>query len=184
MKDFEKYRPLASWLAHNPHGIHGIGHVARVFDMGARDREAAAGKGDTLDLEAVHWAAVVHDVGRLSDGIDRGHGSRSAEWVAGNQSSLPISFSADLLQKVLTCCRWHEIGDQEMPTMAQEIMCLKDADGLGRVRINDLNPAFLRSDPARLLAADVWDLYQASKSAEDPWENVLHVAADKGYFSR
>jgi hypothetical protein len=60
--------------------------------------------------------------------------------------------------------------------MTPELMCIKDADGLDRVRINDLNPSFLRTETARLLVAQAWDLYRATESADDPWKAVLEVA--------
>lgn len=133
--------------------------------------------GASLDLEAVRWAAVLHDVGRLSDGADRGHGSRSADWVMIHQHMLPVSLPDDTLQRVLACCRWHEITDQEIPVMTPELLCIKDADGLDRVRINDLNPAFLRTGPARSLVARAWELYRASDGGKDPWETVLEAAS-------
>ena len=61
--------------------------------------------------------------------------------------------------------------------MTPELMCIKDADGLDRVRINDLNPSFLRTETARLLVAQAWDLYRATESADDPWEAVLEAAS-------
>jgi hypothetical protein len=60
--------------------------------------------------------------------------------------------------------------------MTAELMCIKDADGLDRVRINDLNRDFLRTEPARLLVAHAWDLFRATESADDPWEAVLEAA--------
>lgn len=180
MDHLDTYRPQPSWFAHNPYGIHGIGHAARVLvwaDLIARRLRAC---GISLDLEAVRWAAVLHDVGRLSDGIDRGHGSRSAIWVKNNRGDLPIAPSGDTIERVLTCCQWHEIGDGEIPAMTPELMCIKDADGLDRVRINDLNPAYLRSDPARLLVEDAWALFYATRSAEDPWVACIPYASGNG----
>jgi hypothetical protein len=188
MNHLDAYRPQPSWFTHKPHGIHGIGHAARVLvwaDLIARRLQACD---ISLDLEAVRWAAVLHDVGRLSDGIDRGHGSRSATWVKNNRGSLPIvppgdcvSLSGDdTIERVLTCCQWHEIGDGEIPAMTPELMCIKDADGLDRVRINDLNPAYLRSGPARLLVEDARALFCATRSAGDPWVTCIQYASGNG----
>jgi uncharacterized protein len=130
IKRLDAYRPTPSWFAHKPHGIHGIGHAARVLiwaDAIGRQLQAAD---RFFDLEAVRWAAVLHDVGRLSDGIDRGHGSRSAEWVATHRQVLPVELSHNTLERVLSCCRWHEITDGEIPVMTPELVCIKDADGL------------------------------------------------------
>jgi hypothetical protein len=195
MDHLDAYRPQPSWFAHNPYGIHGIGHAARVLvwaDLIGRRLQACD---ISLDLEAVRWAAVLHDVGRLSDGIDRGHGSRSATWVKDNRGSLltaapsgdsavlsdeRVALSNDTIERILTCCQWHEISDGEIPAMTPELTCIKDADGLDRVRINDLNPAYLRSDPAHLLVTDAWDLLYATRSAEDPWKACISHAFGNG----
>jgi uncharacterized protein len=133
--------------------------------------------GIPLSLEAVRWAAVLHDVGRLSDGWDSGHGARSADWVVKNRDALPFALPDDLFERVLLCRRWHETSDRDISVMTTELMCIKDADGLDRVRINDLNPSFLRTEIARTLAAQAWDLYRATESADDPWEAVLQAAS-------
>jgi hypothetical protein len=176
MDDLIKYRPSPSWFAHSPYGIHGIGHAARVLVWANLIGQQLRTSGVDLSLEAVRWAAVLHDVARLSDGWDKGHGARSADWVAENRKSLPFTLPDDLFERALLCCRWHEITDQDIPVLTPELISMKDADGLDRVRINDLNPDYLRSEPARLLVAQAWDLYRATESARDPWEAVLKAA--------
>ena len=174
MNDLTTYRPSPSWFPHNPYGIHGIGDAARVLvwsDLVCGQFQA----GDIpLTIEAVRWAAVLHDVGRLSDGWDTGHGARSADWVAKNRGTLPFTLPDNLFERVLLCCRSHETSDQDIPVMTPELMCIKDADGLDRVRINDLNPSFLRTETARTLVSQAWDLYRATELADDPWEAVLN----------
>ena len=176
MNDLTKYRPSPSWFAHNPHGIHGIGHAARVLVWADSIGRQLQAEGILLSLEAVRWTAVLHDAGRLSDGWDTGHGARSADWVLQNRDNLPFTLPDDLFERVLLCCRSHETSDQDISVMTPELMCIKDADGLDRVRINDLNPSFLRTETARLLVAQAWDLYRATESADDPWKAVLEVA--------
>jgi hypothetical protein len=177
MNDPNRYRPDPSWFSHNPYGIHGMGHAARVLKWANLIGQKMQAGGTPLSIEAVRWAAVLHDVARLSDGWDRGHGERSADWVGKNRENLPFTLPDDQFERVLLCCKWHEITDRDIPMMTPELMCLKDADGLDRVRIDDLNPAFLRSDPARLLVDQAWDLYRATKLAEDPWKAVHEAAA-------
>jgi hypothetical protein len=178
-EDVSIYRPSPSWFAHNPYGIHGIGHAARVFVwanwLGRQSQEL-------LDLEALRWAVVLHDVGRLSDGWDKGHGTRSADWIAEHQEKLPLALADEVIERVLHCCRWHETRDEDVPLMTPELKCVKDADGLDRVRIDDLNPDFLRSQPARLLVAPAWKLYHDTQSADDPWEAAMNAAAKEGYL--
>jgi hypothetical protein len=176
MNDLNTYRPSPSWFAHNPYGIHGIGHAARVLVWANLIGQQVRANGIPLSLEVVRWAAVLHDVGRLSDGWDKGHGARSADWVVKNRDNLPFTLPDDLFDRVLLCCRWHEITDQDIPTMTAELICIKDADGLDRVRINDLNPDYLRSEAARLLVAQAWSLYRATELTDNPWEAALKAA--------
>ena len=62
-----------------------------------------------------------------------------------------------------------------------ELKCLKDADGLDRVRINDLEPDLLRTEAARLLVDQAWDLYRLTRSAKDPWAAVRQAAENRGW---
>lgn len=182
LNNLDKYRPLPEWFAHNPYGIHGIGHVARVFVWANIIGRQLLEKGTSLNLEAIHWASALHDVGRHSDGIDKGHGARSADWVAEHRDMLPAAISDDTLNAIVYCCLWHDTADRNIPIMTPELICLKDADGLDRVRINDLNPDLLRSEPARLLVLDAWDLYHASEGAADAWDTVMKCADRKGHL--
>jgi uncharacterized protein len=180
MRCFDMYRPDPSWFVHKPYGIHGMGHAARVFVWADRIGRRLQESGAILDMEAVRWAAALHDVGRLSDGIDRGHGSRSAAWIADNRRVLPAAISDQTIARILHCCQWHEIGDREIQLMTPELVCIKDADGLDRVRIDDLNPEYLRSSPARLLVAEAWTLFRATAQESDPWNAVFRNAPENG----
>jgi hypothetical protein len=178
----EVYEPAHLWFAHNPFGIHGISHAARVFVwanvIGVRLRE----RGEDLNLEALRWAAILHDVGRLSDGWDTGHGARSAEWTTSHRNSLPVTFPDEFADIVRYCCTWHETSDTAIPVMTAELKCLKDADGLDRVRIDDLNPGYLRSEPARTLVDHAWGLYRVTMSGDRSWGTVMKAARDGGYL--
>jgi uncharacterized protein len=180
MKDLDKYRPLPDWFAHNPYGIHGIGHAARVFVWANLIGTQLLVSGNSLSIEAIRWAAVLHDVGRLSDGIDKGHGTGSADWIAGHRYILPVVLPDGVVDQVLYCCRWHDTADQSIPVMTPELMCLKDADALDRVRIHDLNPGLLRSEPAKLLVVDAWVVYWATEQSADSWRAALEFTARRG----
>jgi hypothetical protein len=182
LKHIDKYRPLPDWFAYNPYGIHGVGHAARVFVWSNMIAARLLANGDFLNIDAIRWAAVLHDVGRLSDGIDKGHGARSADWVARHRDVLPDDLSDSVIDRILYCCRWHDTSDQMIPAMEPELMCIKDADGLDRVRINDLNPALLRSEPARLLVVDAWVLYWTTEQSVDSWGMALKFAGRRGYL--
>jgi HD superfamily phosphodiesterase len=182
MNDFDEYRPSPLWFVHKPCGIHGVSHATRTFVWANAIGTCLQRNGETLNLEAVRWAAVLHDVGRLSDGWDRGHGTRSAEWIVSHRESLPDGFPDEVTEIIAYCCRWHEISDGAIPLMTLELMCIKDADGLDRVRINDLNPGYLRSEPARILVDRAWELYRETVSGPGSWDAVMKVAQEKEYI--
>jgi uncharacterized protein len=145
----------------NPHGIHGVAHAARVLvwtDVLARQLAAPG----ALRGEELRWAAALHDVGRENEGIDPGHGERSAAWALANltrerpeTAALDVDFIAEL-------CRWHESHREEVPRMTLELVILKDADALDRARIGDLDPSRLRLTKALRLVDDARALERAT----------------------
>ena len=66
--------------------------------------------------------------------------------------------------------------------MTPELICLKDADGLDRVRISDLDPNLLRTEFAKGLVDQAWDLYRLTTSIGDCWEIALKTAEEWGYL--
>jgi len=65
------------------HGTHGIGHWARVLENGLRLAEATSAK-----VEAVQLCAILHDAGRVSEGVDDDHGERGAKFALELRGSL------------------------------------------------------------------------------------------------
>lgn len=176
----DRYRPRREWFAHAPDGIHGIAHVARVLVWAEWLADALEAVGEGVDREVVRCAAVVHDVARVDDGRDPDHGRRAAARVAGHTRLLPVALTAAQVEAVRYCCEWHVPSDAECPVMTAELRCLKDADGLDRVRIYDLNPKYLRTEPARRLVARAQELLEQSEGREGreggPWERVRAAA--------
>jgi HD domain len=172
------YRPLPTWFAHNPNGIHGIGHVTRVLVWADQLARVMISRGVDVDIEAVRWAAVVHDVGRLDDGIDAQHGVRSGQWIAAHRQVIPVAIPEQQLRTIQHCCVWHVPPDRKIPHLTNELRCLKDADGLDRVRLGDLDAAYLRSDHACSLQDAAQQLYEAARAegTDDPWWNVREAA--------
>ena len=70
-------------------------------------------------------------------GATRSTGSAAARWVLANRGLLPLPLSDTQLEAVAYCCRWHVPPDASAPGMTPELVCLKDADALDRVRIFD-----------------------------------------------
>lgn len=172
-----KYEPKQEWLKHDSYW-HGVGHMTRVFIL----QELICNQLDEeLDRDAIRWAASVHDVGRIDDGIDLDHGRRSAEWMKDNQ---PSFISPETLDTATYIVHWHVDEDSDIPVMTNEMKVLKDADGLDRVRLGDLDETYLRTRPARQLietAQALYDMSQPTKSNErDSFKSVLEAATQIG----
>jgi uncharacterized protein len=178
----DRYRPRPEWFAHNPYGIHGIAHATRVLVWTEQVAGWMDDHGRPVDLAVVRCAAVTHDVGRHDDGRDPEHGRRSARWVREHRDALPEALDDRQLDALAYCCAWHVPPDDQAPAPTNELVCLKDADGLDRVRIFDLDPRQLRTERARELTEDARRLYGASRRAGDgdPWEQVRAAAVAQG----
>jgi len=151
---------------HNPGGIHGPSHTVRVLihaqsiaeelELGAREREA------------VLLAALWHDIGRVHDGLDRHHGARSTGKVLG--LGLHEPFDDELIRTVFFAMEYHSIRDKWAEDAAiytpdsawslQTLWVLKDADGLDRVRLGDLDSGQLRHECAKGMVDDAWMLLE------------------------
>lgn len=145
-------------------GIHGLGHTRRVLIHGL---ELA----DTLGLceqerEAVRLAALWHDIGRTNDRVDYYHGAKSAGKAVG--LGLHEHAPPEIHEIALFAVTHHsgaeehaEIGARWMPDSAATLRvfrALKDADGLDRVRLGDLDPSYLRFAESKTRIARAWEL--------------------------
>lgn len=131
----------------------------------------------------VRWAAATHDVGRIDDGIDLEHGTRSAKWIKNNLSD---QMSPELLDKVTYIVHWHVPPDAEAPVMTIELKVLKDADALDRVRLGDLDISYLRTDVATGLVDLAEDLYQIylDNKVDEAFDAVFGAALALGVVER
>ena len=156
-----RYLPKEEWFRFNPRGIHGAPHTTRVLVWAATIAEAL-GRQDAIRRDELLWAASVHDVGRVDDGIDAGHGTRSAGWVRERLAverpetgTLDIGLIAEL-------CTWHEVQDAQIERLSLELVILKDADALDRCRIFDLDPSRLRLTKTKPLVEEAERLERAT----------------------
>jgi hypothetical protein len=170
--ELDAYRPDPSWYLHAPGGIHGVGHAARVLlwanHLARRDLAA----GLVIDLEAVRWAAVLHDVRRQDDGRDAAHGTRAAAWIRLHARTILPALTTEQVARVAFAVEWHVPDDHAAPWLSPELRALKDADGLDRVRLGDLDVRYLRTDAARARVRDAALLYRRSSDdgrGSDPW---------------
>lgn len=146
--------------------IHGQDHIERViffthilafhYDL------------DKKDTDVLRNAASLHDTKRVNDGWDTEHGHRAAV------ESIGYSYAdkADdrVLQAVIAA---HAAEDEFMDETLREFInedddfertkrlakFFKDSDGLDRVRINHLDPAYLRNDFSKDLVDLAYELY-------------------------
>lgn len=143
-----------NWEALYQSPIHGPGHIERVMLHGAFcAMEEPLGLEDTaLLLECCAY----HDVGRINDQLDNEHGCRSARELArltgrsGEELTMMMAavdaHSRPELELEATLRRYHPADYRRCLTLAQ---LLKDADGLDRVRIWDLDVRHLRREGSR-----------------------------------
>ena len=91
----------------------------------------------------------------------------------------------ELLDTVTYIVHWHVPPDHEAPVMTTELQVLKDADGLDRVRLGDLDPTFLRTDVAPELIDIAQDLYDSylENNTDDDFKSVVQAATASGVVS-
>ena len=172
-----------NWDALYQSPIHGPGHIERTMLHGAFcAMEEPLGMEDAaLLLECCAY----HDVGRVHDSLDYAHGHRSAQaldrltgrsgeeltmmMAAVDAHSRPDAQLEDTLRR-------HQPADWDRTlTLAQ---LLKDADGLDRVRIWDLDVRYLRRAASRQredFAEYLFQVYQAEThgSTTPPFDQAL-----------
>ncbi|MPM87302.1 hypothetical protein SDC9_134398 [bioreactor metagenome] len=153
--------------------IHGEDHIERTMLMAAllAWRETVSQENTQLLL----LAASYHDVGRVDDSYDTEHGPRAITKLGelaglGGQELLLLQCAVaahsrpdSMMEATLT-----GIAPKDMSRALALSRLLKDADGLDRVRIRDLNPNFLRHRSARALSGFseyVFELYFQRKAA-------------------
>ena len=151
-----------------PSSIHGVRHARRVLlhtlllcqlcRLPEPDRQLLVG------------AALFHDIGRENDGLCFRHGRRSAAKMAALQLA-PTEPAAFAIQQFIVT--YHCIDDRQAaadlpglpavpPERAWRLFCvLKDADGLDRVRIGDLDASYLRNPEAGSLTELAWELLES-----------------------
>ncbi|MCD8147610.1 MAG: HD domain-containing protein [Clostridiales bacterium] len=144
--------------------IHGPGHIYRTLCHGAFC--AMEEPLSPADTRLLLLACAYHDIGRENDSRDELHGWRAAQrlqavtGLAGEDLKLVQAVvdahSRDEADLRPTVEGYHLANLQRGLTLAA---LLKDADGLDRVRIWDLDPAYLRREASRQRVAFAKELY-------------------------
>jgi hypothetical protein len=132
--------------------IHGQAHVARVMVHAFRLLAATGWTGASPRL----WAAVyLHDIARTHDGLCYRHGGdamRKLEMLPEVQALFAQGGVADADYEQIRTAVVHHCLPRELDRAHPHwrlTSLLKDADGLDRVRLGDLDPRYLRHPQAR-----------------------------------
>ena len=175
---FNVYRPSYDWYQGNVFGDHGISHAARVLYWANCIGRFMQKSGESVDLDVVRWSAVLHDIRRKTDGHDPEHGERAANWIMSRPFAGIRELSSEKLKMIAYCCEWHVPHDFQAPYTSPELICLKDADSLDRVRFGTLKLGYLRTSYARQLVLKSRILAEVTTIEDqvDPWINVVIAA--------
>lgn len=178
-RTFDPYvYPLEPWWFLRPESIHGLTHTRRVLVHAAALAEPASLT--STEFEALVHAVAWHDIGRTHDGVEPEHGRNSVARV--RTLDLARDLPPEVLGPALFAMEWHSVDDALAVRAAEAsgaseatgpahtaqapgadpahdprlrvLWTLKDADGLDRVRIYDLDVTRLRSAAARAREAE------------------------------
>lgn len=142
-------------LFKRPQGIHGIRHARRVlFHTLVLCKLCSI---DEQDQSLLVSAALFHDIGRDNDGLCYTHGKLSVEKMLALNLVAENRGLSDRLKFIIS---YHCIDDDQSWSALQKqtgfdrektwklFSVFKDADGLDRVRIKDLDTRYLRNPEA------------------------------------
>jgi hypothetical protein len=159
-------RIKTAWF-HNPEGIHALSHTKRVLLLSLII--GCLEKYGQEDVHVLGLASIYHDIGRTNDGYDPDHGIASYNKVTNEQ--LPVLIDGEEQEILRFLIQNHAIPDQSaykkfdrygiknIDRTIRLYNAFKDADGLDRVRIRDLNPEYLRTGSAQRLLLAAHQLY-------------------------
>jgi hypothetical protein len=154
----------------HPSVLHGQAHVGRVLVHAFRLIQATGFTPETPRL----WAAVyLHDIARRHDGRSREHGADAWARLTDLPDVRRLFARGGVRENdypaIQAAVAVHSSGEPPAGHQHRRLMCLlKDADGLDRVRLGDLNPAFLRHPEARTMVEFAERLYRATHEAIPP----------------
>lgn len=174
----------------HPSTLHGQAHVARVMVHAFRLIAATGWRDEAPRL----WAAVyLHDLARTHDGRCHRHGADAMQRFD-SMPELRELFStggvvdADyeaIRTAVVHHCLLEELDRSH--THWRLASLLKDADGLDRVRLRDLDPLFLRNAESRTMVRFAQSLFDETKGRipvgdghfEELWSSASGLAVNE-----
>ncbi len=154
--------------------VHGPGHIERTMLQGGFCAMAEAL--DEEDTRLVLEACSYHDVGRINDWADPLHGERAVPKLAALThrdgealNMLQAAVDAHSRRDNVLEATVQGYHPADYPRALRLAQLLKDADGLDRVRLGDLNAHYLRREASRArvgLAQAVFERYQRANGLE------------------
>ncbi len=120
----------ATPLARESHW-HGPDHWSRVAECAARIAETTYG----VDPEVVGAACAYHDVARLDENRDAGHGARSSALISHLHAEGLLGLTDEQAKKLMRAVREHNGGAAVDPEKLPEVACLQDGDRLDLTRV-------------------------------------------------
>jgi len=156
--------PLPELFRHRS-TLHGQAHVSRVMIHAMRLIEATGQQAYGPQL----WASVfLHDLARTHDGVCHRHGADAAQRLRDEPELQQRLAEAGLvaadypaIEAAVTAHSAPKEVSREHPHWPL-IALLKDADGLDRVRLGDLDPRYLRNAEAKAMVPFAQALFDAT----------------------
>jgi len=161
--------PPPSLFAHQS-TLHGQAHVARVLVHAFRLVEATGFTGELPRL----WAAVyLHDIARTHDGTCHRHGADAWARLATLPDVRARFARAGVTEKddpaIEAAVTVHSQGEPPADHPHRRLMALlKDADGLDRVRLGDLDPRYFRHPQTAGMVEFAQALYEMTDGRIEP----------------
>lgn len=148
--------------------LHGPAHVGRVMIHALRLVEET---GRVEEMPAL-WAAVyLHDIARTHDGSEPRHGANAWTRLADLPGVRTLFAHAGVregdLPAIQAAVTRHSSGEARQGEPHRQLLeLLKDADGLDRVRLGDLDPRYLRTPAARTMVEFAERLYEETQRGD------------------
>jgi len=155
MNNDRNYPDVRSELFIDPAGPHGVAHSKRVMILA---ETLGIMHGCTKqEIVALRKASAYHDIGRVDNSVDEGHGAKSSTKAIKLKLLKPKKYmDADEMAMVIIC--EHSLPDLENPPesrIATLVNIFKDADALDRARFGNeecgLDTKYLRTGHAKQL---------------------------------
>jgi hypothetical protein len=141
---------------------------------------------DSVEEATRLWASVyVHDLARTHDGVCHHHGAAAAALLEDPALRAHLArggLTDGDVPAVAAAVTAHSLPDEPPPDHPhlRLIRLLKDADGLDRVRLRDLDRSRLRHEEARELVPFAWRLLEASEKGlhrdPEPFPALFRIA--------